>query len=105
MTGCYVNGVSCSNFQTEAAGIFTSTCSASVSKNISCSSHTSGTGIYNLSVSAAGFTVTPICTVSGNGPVFAQYAYGSSSTTIVQVATYNISGGNADEAFSIICVQ
>ena len=105
MTGCYVNGVSCSNFQTEAAGIFTSTCSASVSKNISCSSHTSGSGVYNLSVSTAGFTVTPICTVSGNGPVFAQYAYGSSSTTIVQVATYNISGGNADEAFSVICVQ
>ena len=103
---CLSNGTNCpaTAISLVAYGTFSATCSASISKNMSCSSHSTGSGIYNLSVAAAGFPSTPVCTTS-TGVAFAQFAFGSSSSTIVQIATYNSSGANADEAFSVICVQ
>lgn len=103
-TGAANCGTPAGAIQLVAYGTFSSTCSASISKNMSCSSHTSGSGIYDLSVASAGFPSVPVCTTS-TGVAFAQFAFGSSSSTIVQIATYNNSGANADEAFSVICVQ
>lgn len=111
-TGIATNGnANCSTppaaIQLVAYGQVSSTCSvggSGASKNLSCSSHTTGTGIYNLSVSAAGFTATPMC-VANTGVAFVQYSTASSSSTIVQIETYNSSGANADEGFTVICVQ
>jgi hypothetical protein len=105
-TGLYINGVAVAAGSGEgvtAYGSVTSTCTMAQAKNMSCGSHTNGTGIYNMTVT--GFSSVPFCHVSAQGPGFTNYAYGSSTSTTIVIATYNTSSANADEAFSVECFQ
>jgi len=102
-TGVYINGVAVNATSNYAYGYVTSACLLNQSKNMSCGTHTTGSGIYDMSVT--GFASTPFCQVSANGHAFSSYVLASSTTTTVVVATYDSTGANADEAFSVICFQ
>jgi hypothetical protein len=103
MGGCYINGVACTSGVSHIAysGISSTCAISSPSSNVTACSHTTGSGIYNVTIS--GFSSIPMC-VASTGLAFVQYAQAGSSSTNAQFATYNISGSNADEGFNLICV-
>lgn len=64
-----------------------------------------GTGVYTVNYTAAGFTHTPFCNVTGGNGGLTAFQIGSQSTTTAQVFSNTTStGAAANNAFHITCV-
>lgn len=90
-----------------AYGTVGSACTVGANLHLTCGSHTTASGVYNLILSA-GFSGTPTCTAtpgSSASAISVNFLTSTSGATNAAFHTFDATGATADEPFTVICLQ